>query len=395
MPQDVSPQTIWPGWLARAIFVFPYLFSPQRHRDTEKFNPSREACPSEPAGHLGNVLLQFLCVIVGLVRIGRLSAVATTFGFTVSLLLAGLSHAQEPGSESSFPLRISPTFSTMLVNETRSFSLSGEDGRPLRGAQWSITGDSVAISATDPPTARALRPGRAALTAVLGTRSAMAWVTVVAGNKLPVSTTRWSNPPLPGSSPAAMSAAHGSPDANQPDLVTDEITPTGIVTRAFSSDGRELWRHKIAPSLVPPDLPSGEAPTVKVPPREPIMALGGDGSIVYAANLDRGPVGVITVGPGGKIISHYRYGGTPPSPDASSGAQNNVPRFAIKECRSLVPGMTKENVLELFGPKMSLTSDQFEQGTWRVPASPEMDCVIVFDAQGRVLSRHFAASDNQ
>jgi hypothetical protein len=30
-----------------------------------------------------------------------------------------------------------------------------------------------------------------------------------------------------------------------------------------------------------------------------------------------------------------------------------------------------------------------------VLASPVMDCVIVFDAQGRVPSRHFAASDNQ
>jgi hypothetical protein len=76
----------------------------------------------------------------------------------------------------------------------------------------------------------------------------------------------------------------------------------------------------------------------------------------------------------------------------------------ITECRLVRPGMSKGEVLGLFTPKTSLPinkevacvqcfpRERFAQNTWRLEGR-EMDCVVDFDANGKVLRTRFVAAE--
>ncbi len=77
----------------------------------------------------------------------------------------------------------------------------------------------------------------------------------------------------------------------------------------------------------------------------------------------------------------------------------------ITECRLVRPGMSKGEVLGLFAPRASLPINKqmacvqcfsreqlFKQNTWRL-LGREMDCVVDFDADGKVLRTRFVATE--
>jgi len=64
----------------------------------------------------------------------------------------------------------------------------------------------------------------------------------------------------------------------------------------------------------------------------------------------------------------------------------------IANCQSLRPGLTKYEVSMLFAANVNISSEQFKQNTWRV-LGREMDCVVDFAADGKVLRSRFVAAE--
>jgi Bacterial Ig-like domain (group 2) len=95
---------------------------------------------------------------------------------------------------------------------------------------------------------------------------------------------------------------------------------------------------------------------------------------------------------------------TTPAQQASDERTTSGKASVTIECRSVRPGMSKGEVLGLFTPKTSLPinkevacvqcfpRERFAQNTWRLEGR-EMDCVVDFDANGKVLRTRFVAAE--
>jgi hypothetical protein len=134
----------------------------------------------------------------------------------------------------------------MLVGDTRTFRAVGKDGRIRHNVRWSVSPADAAELTTngDEATLRAVTPSSTvALTAYAGGDSAEAKIEIHSDKALAPGTAMWSVASLPGCKSEKMTQA--VPTANGPDLYVQETCPDGTVIRAFTADGRELWRRKL------------------------------------------------------------------------------------------------------------------------------------------------------
>jgi alpha-tubulin suppressor-like RCC1 family protein len=142
-------------------------------------------------------------------------------------------------------LILSPAVRTMLVGETATLSLRDNFGVPAPAATWDSSDPSVvSLSADDPPVLTALASGTATIQALRNGLSAVATLTVVAGESLPEGTTRWNVAPTPGGGfswlegPIYTNRMAG----NDPDLFMVETNTTTWERRlrAMSSESGEV-----------------------------------------------------------------------------------------------------------------------------------------------------------
>lgn len=154
-----------------------------------------------------------------------------------ALLLMSLAAAQQPPE-----ILITPNRATLIVGQNRLFRAVGADGRPLSGVSWYIEGESGRMETKgDEVTVWAVKEGEFSVRGEISGRSAVAEVTVSTGLELPPGTLPWDVDPLPGleieDRRVALKAANG------PIAFQVEGNSTGRFIRAFTADGREMWRN--------------------------------------------------------------------------------------------------------------------------------------------------------
>jgi len=122
--------------------------------------------------------------------------------------LEGTQRKEEDPCASGKPvLYITPTEASMLVGESRGFTLFDTDGHKLTAAaDWSISNSSYAeLTKGSEPTVTAKSEGTFQLVARVDSRTAEATVKVYPGSQLPIGTVRWSVAPVPCSKKPVIS----------------------------------------------------------------------------------------------------------------------------------------------------------------------------------------------
>ncbi len=145
-------------------------------------------------------------------------------------------------------LSISPGSATMMPGETRTFRAVGKDGRMRHNVRWSVSPEHAAKLTMDGDEAvvQAVEAATVMLTASAEGDSAQATVDILSGRTPPIGTRLWTVSAMPGCTTKKMTQA--VPTATGPDLYTEEDCPQGAFVRAFTADGRELWRRQITGS---------------------------------------------------------------------------------------------------------------------------------------------------
>lgn len=144
-------------------------------------------------------------------------------------------------------LTLSPAARTMLVGETAILSLRDNFGVPAPAATWNSSDPSVvSLSEDDPPVLTALASGTATIQAIKNGLSAVATLTVVAGDSLPDGTTRWNVAPTPGGGSSWLEGPiyTNRVDENSPDLFMVETNTTTWERRlraVSSASGEVAW----------------------------------------------------------------------------------------------------------------------------------------------------------
>src|SRR5512133_1032637 len=160
----------------------------------------------------------------------------------VSVFIALSAKAQIPS------LLVTPSKATLTSGQWQMFRAVGTDGRLLTGVQWSIS----------PAFAAELRSGDEAevssdtatqfeVIAHYEGKTASATVTVVSGYSLPEGTSKWVVMELPGFKTVKLTPAY--PTAGGPDVFAEETMGATRIIRAYTEDGRELWRSALRGSL--------------------------------------------------------------------------------------------------------------------------------------------------
>ena len=148
-------------------------------------------------------------------------------------------------------LVISPSAATLTVGDSRAFRAVGRDGRMRRDVQWNVSPQTAVVLTVKEgeATLEAKEPcSKLVLSAQAGSDSAEAIVEIRSG-RLDTGTILWSAPDIPGCKSRKISQA--VPSADGPDLYVEEDCPEGTLVRAFTSDGREMWRTMLGGSTVP------------------------------------------------------------------------------------------------------------------------------------------------
>jgi hypothetical protein len=140
-------------------------------------------------------------------------------------------------------LSVTPSTVTMLVGESRAFSVVDEFGQPQPGASWSINASSVATVIPGSGVVSAVATGGAVLTGSVGAVSATAALMVSAG-PLPEGSVRWSVPELVGSTSRQVIQSDGV-RLNGASLFAIDSTATQTQIRGLSRDGRQLWHSAV------------------------------------------------------------------------------------------------------------------------------------------------------
>lgn len=153
--------------------------------------------------------------------------------------------SQGTAQNKSESLEITPNIIGMVVGEPRMLRLCDERGQQIRDADWASSDPTLAkIEAGPDATIIGLAPGKLTVTATWQSRRAEAQVTVFAGPELPQGTIRWSIQPTPGYS--AKQIVQAAPVEGAPDLYAVEEDRCGrVITRALTSDGRQMWRTSV------------------------------------------------------------------------------------------------------------------------------------------------------
>jgi hypothetical protein len=111
-----------------------------------------------------------------------------------------------PCTEGKPTLYVTPAEASMLIGESRGFTLFDTDGHKLtKDAEWSLSSSSLATLAPGAePTVTAKNEGTFKVSARIDTRTAEATVKVYPGDKLPIGTLIWKVAPIPCSKHGAI-----------------------------------------------------------------------------------------------------------------------------------------------------------------------------------------------
>jgi hypothetical protein len=151
-----------------------------------------------------------------------------------------------PSADSSQTPFISPARVHILVGDDQPYCVFDIDGHDLTAsAQWLLTSQTVAVlEPGGPPSIVAKAAGNAKLQARIGSRIAETDVNVLSGSSLPMGTTKWEAPSIPGFKPGKITQA--VPSSNGPDIYEVEEGEGLTLIRAFTADGRQLWMKRMA-----------------------------------------------------------------------------------------------------------------------------------------------------
>jgi len=174
----------------------------------------------------------------------------------VALFIAVSAQAQIPS------LVVTPSKATLTSGQWQMFRAVGTDGRLLTGVQWSVS----------PAYAAELRTGdEAEVSSITAThfeiiahyegRTASATVTVVSGYSLPEGTSKWVVMELPGFKTVKLIPAY--PTAGGADVFAEETLGSTRIIRAYTEDGRELWRTVLHGELSAELIAEQSAPSIK------------------------------------------------------------------------------------------------------------------------------------
>jgi len=157
--------------------------------------------------------------------------------------------ADDPRPDPDQTLFVSPFKASMVLGESRTFSVFDIDGKVLTAeTEWSVSDSSVAEIAEAPTQAiTAKSVGTFTLRALVGRRSAEATVTVYPGPKLPPVTVRWLAPPIPGFT--LQKVMPGGIGVGPDGIAVSFAESDGhgrILLRAFTSDGRQIWMKRLS-----------------------------------------------------------------------------------------------------------------------------------------------------
>jgi hypothetical protein len=136
---------------------------------------------------------------------------------------------------------LTPDTLGMVVGDTHTLVLIGEDGHPVRGATWSVDSPMTAkVTSGDEALVEALAPGDFTVTASWNGFEAEARATVYPGREIPRGKARWSVHARPGYRQTQMKPAVPSPSGV--DVLELEQDKCGrFLTRGLDSEGHQVW----------------------------------------------------------------------------------------------------------------------------------------------------------
>src|SRR6266850_788891 len=175
----------------------------------------------------------------------------------LSLLLSILFGANIASAQSAGPppLIVTPSTLVLLVGEDYGLSAVDAIGRPVSGAEWTISSPIASLHVVDGEVyLDAKTPGRATLTATLGGQSASAALSVLTGPALPPGTVRWTLQPTPGYEALMVFQAFPSNGSSVAFHCIEWSKSSTAIVRALSSTGQQLWMTHLSSSASPQTL---------------------------------------------------------------------------------------------------------------------------------------------
>jgi Glucodextranase, domain B/Bacterial Ig-like domain (group 2) len=147
-------------------------------------------------------------------------------------------------------LSVTPGNVTMLMGDTQQFTAVDEHGRPRSDATWTVSDTTTATISSDSfPILTGIAPGQVTLNAHVGSVSAQAQVSILAGSALPVGTVQWSAPTAIGFTTQQIVEASLSGGLNTPTMYSIEQDYSGNTeVRALTADGQQMWTTSLPTS---------------------------------------------------------------------------------------------------------------------------------------------------
>jgi hypothetical protein len=152
-------------------------------------------------------------------------------------------------------LIITPSKTTMLIGESRTFRLVDQNGHMQHDVTWSVSDDGAFdVGKGDELELTAKSAGDYRLEGRSSNGSSDATITVMEGASLPVGTVKWSAGKIDGCKTTKIIPA--VPSANGPDVYEQSQCEDGQYISAYTADGVLLWRRKMNSSGAPSDTPA-------------------------------------------------------------------------------------------------------------------------------------------
>ncbi|HKT48102.1 MAG TPA: IPT/TIG domain-containing protein, partial [Candidatus Acidoferrales bacterium] len=155
-------------------------------------------------------------------------------------------------------LQITPGAATLLVGDSRQFTVVDERGKPSPIATWSVDNQGLASLTSDASTTlTALAAGTVNLTATVEGVSMQIPVTISGAASFAPGSVLWSAPPASGYTPQGLFQA--VPTDTGPSLYSVQAASGAIQTlvQAFTSDGQQLWQTALNSGYAGLSVPDG------------------------------------------------------------------------------------------------------------------------------------------
>jgi hypothetical protein len=178
--------------------------------------------------------------------------------FPKALCLAALAlfAAPLPGQSSHF-LKITPEKVTLLIGESKTFRLVDQNGQMQTNVSWTVSDpDAFQSQEGNELFVTAKRAGDFSVSAHNADGSADATIKVMEGTSLPQGTVKWSGASVEGCK--TMKVIPAVPSASGVDVYEQSLCDDGEYIAAYTSEGIEVWRHKIGETGPPPIVQTGK-----------------------------------------------------------------------------------------------------------------------------------------